>query len=107
MGATIYGHAARSGEQLPALSANDYARAVQSLIDSTASARGYADGVACLSYSSSTNLAWRAEAVAFMAWRDAVWAYCYGVLGDVQAGRQTQPTIASLLAGLPSMNWPA
>lgn len=90
----------------PPPSLQAYAAAIQSHIDATAHARGYLDGVTCASYVASTNSTWAAQATAYVAWRDAVWAAAYQTLASVQSGQSQPPTIAALIAGLPAMTWP-
>ena len=80
---------------------HDYASAIQSLIDATAKAKGYADGAALAGYSESTIPAWALEAKAFIAWRDQVWVHAYTELAKVHAGQREQPTIEAILAELP------
>ena len=80
---------------------DDYASAIQSLIDATAKAKGYADGSALAVYSESTIPAWALEAKTFIAWRDQVWVHAYTELAKVQAGQRDQPTIEAILAELP------
>lgn len=84
----------------------EYRFAIQTHIDATARARSYDSGVTCVSYIGSTTPAWAAEAAAFAAWRDAVWAYAYGVMDRVQTGQREQPPVAALLAELPEIRWP-
>jgi hypothetical protein len=36
-----------------------------------------------------------------------VWAKCYDLLAQVQAGTLAQPTVTELLAMLPAITWPA
>lgn len=80
--------------------------AVQRHLDSTAKTRGY-DGILSLaSYAPSTVPKFAAEGSAGVAWRDAVWAYCWGVLADVGNGLRQIPTAAELVAELPTMAWP-
>ncbi|MGA0540738.1 hypothetical protein [Neotabrizicola sp. VNH66] len=81
----------------------DYRRAVQSHIDAAARSRLYSDGTSLASYVSSTNAVWAAEAAAFVAWRDTVWAQVYALWADPPA---VPPTIAELIAALPEIVWP-
>lgn len=81
--------------------------AVQTHLDATARTRNY-DGILSLcSYAASTSPVFGPEGLAGVAWRDAVWASCYAILAEVQAGNRTVPTAAELLAELPAMVWPA
>lgn len=84
-----------------------YRQAIQAFVDETAQQRNYDSGLTCASYVGSTNPAWAAEAAAFVAWRDVVWAYAYGELDKVQAGQRSQPTVAEMIGELPELIWPA
>lgn len=79
---------------------------IQAIIDSTAQSKQYADGVSCASYVLSTNVTWKAEATAFIAWRDAVFNYAINIMTQVQQGAPL-PTVESVIAGLPTITWPA
>lgn len=82
-------------------------QAIQNHLDDTAKTRGY-DGILSLaSYAASTNTGFAAEALAGVAWRDAVWAKGYEIQAAVIAGTRAVPTEAELLAELPVMVWPA
>lgn len=82
------------------------AAAVQAHIDATAKSKNYTDGNSCASYTTSTKATWRAEAEAFVAWRDAVWTSVYATMAAVEAGTEPAPTAAELIAGLPAISWP-
>jgi hypothetical protein len=83
-----------------------FAAAIQAHIDATAKARGYADGVALVSYKFSSVPAWAAEAATFIAWRDAVWVYAYSQLAAVQTGAREMPDVATIVGELPAIGWP-
>lgn len=78
---------------------------VQQTIDTTAQSRQYKNGVYCASYAQSTNPIWAAEAEAFIAWRDSMYAYALQVFSDVQGGEPV-PTQDEFVAGFPEMVWP-
>nr|WP_321525797.1 hypothetical protein [uncultured Cohaesibacter sp.] len=84
----------------------DYTKAIQTMLDQAAIERRYTSGDTMATYVNSTNAVWAAEARAFVAWRDAVWAYAYQQLAFVQSGERAQPTVEELLAELPSAAWP-
>lgn len=83
-----------------------YLMSVQRHIDEVARSRQYNDGNSCASYVNSTNPVWVAEATAFVAWRDAVWAYAFAELEKVQKGERKQPTVEEFIAELPVIEWP-
>lgn len=75
--------------------------AVQTHLDEEARARGYRDGSTLASYSGSTMEIWRAEAMAFIAWRDSVWLFVQEAA--VTMARDPQ----RLIAALPPIGWPS
>lgn len=80
-------------------------QAVQNHLDATARTRGY-DGILSLcSYASSGDATFAAEGQAGVAWRDACWRHCYGVMADVQNAARAIPTEAELVAELPVIGW--
>lgn len=78
---------------------------VSDRIDAIAAERKYSSGVSCVSYANSTNLQWKAEAEAFIAWRDSICDYAIGVYNAIEAGG-VPPTEEEFIAGFPVMNWP-
>ena len=75
------------------------AQAVQNMLDSAAKAKGYDSILSACSYAAYPN-PFQAEGQEFVAWRGAVWAKCYEILGEVEAGTRTAPTVSELLAEL-------
>ncbi|NTG07164.1 hypothetical protein [Rhizobium rhizogenes] len=94
----------QTGEPVPVLS--DYTSAIASMMDTKAIDRRYDSALSLSTYLGSTNPQWAAEAQAFIAWRDQVWAYCYAELEKVQSGTRPQPTVAEFLTELPALTWP-
>jgi len=90
----------------PAPTVADYQVAIVSMMDAKAQERRYDSAVSISTYVNSTNLAWAAEAQAYVAWRDAVWTYAYAELDKVMAGERAQPSVEGFLAELPQMIWP-
>jgi len=83
------------------------ADAMQSHLDTTAQERGY-DGILSLcSYATSANPRFGPEGQAGVSLRDAVWAYGYQIIAEVQAGTRPVPSAAELVAALPSIVWPS
>ena len=85
------------------LTLNDYKNTVQAHLDATAQSRLYTDGNSLATYATSTNEQWAAEAAAFVAWRDAVWAQVYTLWS---APPDPVPTPPDLIALLPEITWP-
>jgi hypothetical protein len=75
-------------------------------VEDEAILKQYSSAVSCASYVLSTNPQWKAEAEAFIAWRDAVYAYGISIISDVEGGAAI-PTMEQVIAGLPKMNWPS
>lgn len=98
---------AYSAPPLPTPTLEDYKAAIVAVLDAKAQERRYDNAVSIATYTDSTNPTWIAEALAFVAWRDAVWVYAYTELDKVMNGQRLQPTIAELVAELPAMVWPA
>jgi hypothetical protein len=88
-------------------SVDQYTAAVQAWLDDTAEERNYDHILSACSYVTSTNPLFQAEGQACVAWRDAVWASCYQIMGNVQAGNRAAPaTTEDLIAELPTIVWP-
>ena len=74
---------------------------VQSHLDAEAQKLGYDNIVSACTYASASN-PFQAEGKSFVSWRGNVWATCYQILADVEAGIRPVPTEAELLAELPT-----
>jgi hypothetical protein len=77
-------------------------QAVDAHVEATAKAKGYNSAAHCASYTASTVEAWAAEAVTFVAWRDAVWLAVFAGLADPPK----DATPASVVKALPQIKWP-
>ena len=72
---------------------------VQQHLDAKCQSMGYDNGFACASYATSSVPKFKAEAEAFVLWRDRVWSYCYEQLDLFEAGQREIPT--DIIAELP------
>lgn len=77
-----------------------------SYLDSVALERKYSSGVSCASYISSTVLAWKNEATAFIAWRDSVFMYTIDQITLMSTGGRSIPTFNEFKMELPVITWP-
>ena len=84
----------------------DYQAAIAAYLDEAAQSRQYDGAISLASYLGSTNPQWASEALAFVAWRDAVWVYAYAELGKAMNGERDVPTVAGFLTELPAIDWP-
>jgi len=80
--------------------------AVQAHLDATAKTRNYDGILSACTYATSTNTTFAAEGQAAVAWRDACWATCYGIMNAVQLGTRAIPTATEIVAEMPVMVWP-
>ena len=84
-----------------------FRRAIQAHVDATAQSRSYDNGMALAGYVNSAVPPWRAEAEAFIAWRDAVWLFVFEKLAEIEAGEAVPPeTAQALIDTLPAVEWP-
>lgn len=91
---------ASTAEQIRA----DRVAAVHAHMDAAAQALGYDDIQAAVTYADEPAVPkFQTEGRALRAWRSLMWAHCYMVLDDVQAGRRAIPTAADLIAELPAL----
>lgn len=80
--------------------------AIQAMMDVHARSRRYDGALSLSTYVNSTNPNWAAEATAFVAWRDSVWAYTYQQFALIELGLRPMPALDEFLAELPPLNWP-
>lgn len=92
----------------PAPTQADYSNAVQSHLDTAARGYGYDTIASACTYADEPIVAtFQAEGQAFRAWRSLVWMACITIKAAVDAQTRTQPTIAELIAELPTFTPPA
>jgi hypothetical protein len=80
-------------------------QAIEAHVEATAAERGYSSAASCAGYLNSTIPSWAAEATAFIAWRDSVWAHVFAQLALVEGGQRPEPTVSELVAELPPIVW--
>jgi hypothetical protein len=79
------------------------ALAVQEYLDRTARSWGYDNILAAATYAEEPAVSqFQLEGRALRAWRSLVWAACIVVLGEVQRGLRSAPTLDELMAALPA-----
>jgi hypothetical protein len=79
--------------------------AIDTHIEGQAHALRYKSAAHLASYASSEVASWRDEALAFVAWRDAVWLSAYAHLARSQK-RGAVPALHRVLAALPKLTPP-
>ena len=81
-----------------------YERAVEMHMDDTVAERGYSSIVSACSYAGAPN-PFQSEGIACLTWRGNVWAKCYEILAEFQAGAIDKPTVDGLISELPALVW--
>lgn len=81
--------------------------AVQKRLDDFARTRNYDTILSAATYATSTVPTFAAEGQYAVESRDASWAACYEIMGDVQQGLRAMPTVEQVLSELPALEWPA
>ena len=84
----------------------EFSAGLQEFIDSVAAQKQYGSALYCASYGNSTNQQWKAEAEAFIAWRDGVWVYCYTELAKFESGERAAVSFDEFKTELPAIAWP-
>lgn len=74
-------------------------------LNAAAKAKGY-DSIARAALRSAYAGPWQAEGLAFAQWMDAVYAHCYELLAQFQAGELDEPTPETLIDMLPKLELP-
>lgn len=101
-----YGQEHQRAIEVHALSI-DCASRMESVINNTARERQYDNGVSCAGYANSTNEIWKAEADAFIAWRDKVWEYAFNKMQEYLSNEKPLPTLEAFIEALPKIEWSA
>lgn len=77
---------------------------VQQHLDDAARALRYDDIKTAVTYADEPSIPkFQAEGLAFRAWRSLVWAKCYEILDEVQAGNRPIPSDDELIGELPEL----
>lgn len=81
-------------------------QAVQQRLDDFARTRAYDGILSACTYATSVVPKFAAEGQYAVEARDASWAACYEIMGDVQQGLRAMPTVEQVLGELPVLEWP-
>lgn len=83
-----------------------YRDEVNTALYQTAQSKQYDNQLSIVTYINSSNTQWKAEANAFITWRDALFAYAINIENQVQSNSIPAPTLESFIAGFPTITWP-
>lgn len=86
---------------LETLNRNDYDNALEAHFLSVAKAWDYISIDRLIGYATSSRPQWKADALAFIEWRDSCVDKSYQVLAKVLVGDMVQPSIAEFIALMP------
>lgn len=78
---------------------------LQYIMDAKAREKGYDNGFAIASYSTSTDGIFKSEAEKFIAWRDKLWRYCYTQLDLFIAGKREFNGVEEFISEMPTLEW--
>ncbi len=84
---------------------NTFLPYIDRLLDKAAQLKQYGSAVSISTYANSTHTPWKAEAEAFIAWRDAIFLYAINMQDEVQKGAPI-PSMDEFIAKLPTIIWP-
>lgn len=79
--------------------------AVQNLLDSKAKEKMYDSALSIATYAISSDEIFKAEADAFVVWRDRCWRKCYDILAQFQSGEIEMPSVENVIEQLPTFDW--
>lgn len=82
-----------------------YKELLRATIDEAAQQKNYDNAACCATYANSTNLTWKAEAEAFIAWRDACWDYAITLFAEIENEQTPDPGTEGFINNLPVLNW--
>lgn len=80
---------------------------IEPFMDSVAAQRQYTSTITCASYANSTVPEWKAQAEAFVAWRDQILSYTMTQVQLMQGEQRSVPTFEEFITELPVIVWPS
>ena len=83
-----------------------YTAALDMHIQATARNAAFVDALSLVSYAQSRNHVWKAQARAFLVWRDTVWEYAQEAFETLDPSQELESNLAAFIAGAPKINWP-
>lgn len=81
--------------------------AIKDLLLKTAKSKDYDSEFSIVSYANSTNMTWKAEALAFIAWRDLIYDYVLTEFEKFTNNILELPNVNDFIAELPTITWPS
>lgn len=89
-------------EEIAAKAIDSIAAAIQSELDKEAQILGYDNIHTAVTYATEPAVAkFQTDGKSFRKWRSNVWAYCYAILADYEAGNIPEPTVEEIIANMP------
>jgi len=79
---------------------------IKNHLSAVATEKEYYNEADIVSYVTSSIAAWKAQAQAFIAWRDQVWVYARQEILKIINGQRTTPSEAEFINELPQITWP-
>lgn len=92
--------------QLLTIQINQFNTELTFYLDAIAAQKQYDSALSCASYNASTNIQWKNEANAFIAWRDLLIAASIVYQTNIMNGNVSNPSFDDFLNNAPVLIWP-
>lgn len=83
-----------------------YMESLSEHINQVAQKKQYKNANSCISYLNSSIEGWRNDAIAFLAWRDSIYTYAFGIFNNAYDGIEELPSLEDFIKMAPQISWP-